>query len=266
MGYFDGAPLDRFRLDGKVAIITGAASGIGLAAAELFTKVGAQVVVADLNVEAADAAVAAIRSAGGAAIAVQCDVADEVSVKRMFDAANETFGAVDVLVNNAAGRSKAAFMEMTVDEWDQMHHICTRGSFICTREAVRQMKGAGKGGAIVNVSSAASLHPMIFNSTHYDSAKAGVNALTKDCAIEFAEFGIRVNAVLPGGTDTPGGAAIKGRTSLPARGPALTEGRRPMGRRGDPSELACAILFMASPASSFITGQLLAADGGFLVS
>ena len=258
--------LSAFGLEGQVAIITGAASGIGAATAGLFASVGARVVIGDLNPEGAEATAQAIRDAGNQAVGVACDVADEGSVQAMFAKANDIFGPVDVLVNNAAGRTKAAFMDMSVEEWDAMHRICTRGTFLCTREAVRQMAGAARGGAIVNISSVASVHPMIFNNAHYDSAKAGVNALTRDCAIEFAPQGIRVNAILPGGTDTEGSRKIQGVQDLPVRGPALTEGRRPMNRRGQTIELARAILFLASPASSYITGQLLAVDGGFLIS
>ena len=258
--------LEAYGLEGKTAIITGAASGIGAATAELFAQVGARVVIADLNGEGAEATADALRKAGGQALGLQADVTDEPSVQRVFAETREAFGPVDVLVNNAAGRTKAAFMEMSVAEWDAMHAVTVRSAFLCSREAIRQMIEAGNGGAIVNVSSAASVHPMIFNNTHYDSAKAGMNALTRDCAIEFAGHGIRVNAILPGGTDTQGSRNIQARADLPVRGPALTEGRRPMGRRAQPSELAQAILFMASPAASFVTGQLLAVDGGFLVS
>jgi len=258
--------LDCFVLAGRTSIVTGAASGIGRATAELFGALGSRVVVADLNGSAAEDVAGGIRERGGEALAVECDVADESSVKSAFAASREAFGPVDVLINNAAGRTKAAFMEMSVDEWDRMHHICSRGTFMCTREAVSQMIAAGNGGSIVNVSSIASIRPMIFNNTHYDSAKAGVNALTRDCAIEFAEHGIRVNAVLPGGTDTPGAQTIQGRVDLPVRGPALEGNRRPMQRRGEPVELARAILFFASPASSYVTGQLLGVDGGFMVS
>jgi NAD(P)-dependent dehydrogenase (short-subunit alcohol dehydrogenase family) len=258
--------LAAFGLDGKVAVVTGAASGIGAATAELFAGVGAKVVIGDLNGEGAEATAAAIRDAGGQAIGVQADVTDEVAVKALFDRARQEFGPVDVLVNNAAGRTKAAFMEMSVAEWDGMHAVTVRSAFLCSREAIRQMIDAGRGGAIVNISSVASVHPMIFNNAHYDSAKAGVNALTRDCAIEFAQHGVRVNAVLPGGTATPGSGKISTNAALPLKGPVLGEGRRPFGRQAQPSEMAHAILFLASPAASFITGQLLPVDGGFLVS
>jgi NAD(P)-dependent dehydrogenase (short-subunit alcohol dehydrogenase family) len=262
----DNQALESFRLDGRTALLTGAGSGIGEATARLFSAVGARIAIADLNGDAAEAVAASLRDEGRDAIGVACDVTDEHAVRAAFAAAADAFGTVDVLVNNAAGRTKAAFMDMSVAEWDAMHHVCTRGTFLCSREAIRGMIEAGRGGAIVNVSTVASERPMIFNNTHYDSAKAGVNAITRDCAIEFAAHGIRVNAVMPGGTDTPGSRTIQARADLPVRGPATTEGRRPMQRRGQPEELARAILFFASPASSYVTGQLLAVDGGYMVS
>lgn len=262
----DSAGTDAFKLAGKTALVTGAGSGIGAATAELFADVGARVAIADLSREAAEETAATICTAGGEAIAIQCDVADEGAVQAAFAATLSELGPADVLVNNAAGRTKAAFMKMSVTEWDAMHHICTRGTFLCMREAIRQMIGAEKGGSIVNISSVASERPMIFNNAHYDSAKAGVNALTRDAAIEFADRGIRVNAVLPGGTDTPGSRRIRSNPSLPMVGPARGEGRRPMGRMAQPVEIARAVLFFASPASSFVTGQLLAVDGGYMVS
>lgn len=258
--------LSCFDMTDRITVITGAASGIGLSTAELFADLGARVVIADLNGDAAREAAASITKDGGSAVGLACDVADEASVAQAFRTVLDELGPITCLVNNAAGRTKAAFMDMSVEEWDRMHHICTRGTFLCSREAIRQMIDAGQGGTIVNISTVASIRPMIFNNTHYDSAKAGVNAVTRDCAIEFASHGIRVNAIMPGGTDTPGGRAVQARADLPARGPALTEGRRPMNRRGQPIELAQAILFMASPASSYVTGQILGVDGGYMVS
>jgi 3-oxoacyl-[acyl-carrier protein] reductase len=258
--------LREYGLFGQVAIVTGSASGIGEATVRLFAAVGAKVVVADLNPEGAEAVATAIRAEGGEAMAVRADVGDEASVEAMFAAVEQAWGAVDVLVNNAAGRTKKEFMEMSVAEWDAMHQVCTRGTFLCSRLAVRQMIGAEKGGAIVNISSVASIRPMIFANAHYDSAKAGVNALTRDMAIEFAQHGIRVNAVLPGGTDTQGNRTMAQRSNVVIAGPAMVGGRRPMGRVGRPEELAQAILFLASPAASYITGQLLPVDGGYTVS
>jgi NAD(P)-dependent dehydrogenase (short-subunit alcohol dehydrogenase family) len=257
--------LNAFGLEGKVAVITGAASGIGKATAKLFAATGAKVVIADLNPDGARAVAEEIVAGGGTATGIACDVGVEADIKHLFAETAQKHGGVDVLVNNAAYRPKADFMEMSAEEWDRMHVINTRGTFLCMREAIRLMKAAGKGGAIVNISTIGTQHPTIFANTHYDSSKGGVNALTKTSAIEFAPDKIRVNAVLPGGTDTEGSRQIRA-SGFAAKGPITIPGRLPMARLAEPIELANAILFLASPASSYITGHLLPVDGGYLVS
>jgi NAD(P)-dependent dehydrogenase (short-subunit alcohol dehydrogenase family) len=252
-------PLAAFALTGKAAIVTGAGSGVGKATARLFAAAGAKVVLADINLPAAEAVAGELEGA----IAVHVDIADEASVQAMFAAALTAFGRVDVLVNNAAFRPKADFMEMSVEQWDHMHAVNTRGAFLCTREAVRAMRETG-GGAIVNVSSVSARRPTVFANTHYDSSKAGVDAITRACAVEFAGDGIRVNSVLPGGVDTEGGAAIRA-SGLVVKGPITMPGRVVLRRIAQPVELARAILFLASDASSFITGHELVVDGGYSV-
>lgn len=261
-----GARLARiFSLAGKTAIITGSGSGLGRATAALFAEVGAQMVVADLNLDAAKATVTQIESNGGTALAVQVDVADSQSVTAMFEATDRRFGGVDILVNNAAHRSKAEFFDMTVEQWDKMHEVCTRGTFLCSREAIKRMQAARKGGAIVNISSMSAAHTNLWGiNYHYDSAKRGVDALTQGLAGEFAAENIRINSVQPGAMNSEGGKNIS--ASFKIRGPAAGPGRIPMGRHCDPIEVAHAVLFLASPAASYVTGQLLAAEGGFLVS
>lgn len=253
------AALRPFSLDGKVAFITGAASGLGRATAELFLDVGARVVVADLDSEAARQTVEAF-GVGDRAMAVGIDVADEAAVKQAFAESAAAFGPLDVLVNNAAYRNKAETMTMCVEEWDRMQAVCTRGSFLCLRQAVEQMRG--RGGAIVNISSMSAQHPTIFPNMHYDAAKAGVDAITRLAAVEFAKDNIRVNSVLPGGMTTPGVAKMHAST-VAITGPATIPGRSVMGRAADPIEMARAVLFLASDAASYITGAELLVDGGF---
>ena len=252
--------LSAFALAGKVALVSGAASGLGLATARLFLEVGASVVRADLDGEAAAGAAAELEALGPV-LPVQMDVAEEASVEAGFAAAAQRFGGVDVLVNNAAYRMKADTMTMSVDEWDRMHAVNARGTFLCLRAAVRQMRTRG-GGAVVNVSSMSAQHPTIFPNMHYDSSTAGVDAITRLAALEFAKDKIRVNSVLPGGMDTGGGARIR-ETHVGMAGPALIPGRKPTGRIAQPIEMARAILFLASPAASYITGVELLVDGGF---
>lgn len=252
--------LDAFRLDGKVAFISGAASGLGAATAELFLAVGASVIIADLDADRAAEMAEKLASLGPVA-SCRVDVADEASVAAGFAEAAAKFGGVDILVNNAAYRPKAATMDMSVEQWDRMHAVNTRGAFLCLREAVRQMRGRG-GGSVVNISSMSAQRPTIFPNMHYDSSKAGLDAITRLAAVEFAGDGIRVNSVLPGGMDTKGGKDIRGGDVVIA-GPAVMPGRNPSGRMAQPIEVARAVLFLASPASSYITGVELLVDGGF---
>lgn len=260
--YVDGQTpaLAAFGLRGKTALITGAASGLGRATALLFLEVGAQVVIADLNEQAA-LSTATELAAFGPTLGVGVDVAEQASVSAAFTAAADAFGGVDILVNNAAYRSKADTMTMPVEEWDRMHAVNARGSFLCLREAVVQMRGKG-GGSIVNVSSMSAQHPTIFPNMHYDSSKAGIDAITRLAAVEFAKDNIRVNSILPGGMDTQGGANIRA-ANVAMAGPAVMPGRNPLGRMAQPVEMARAILFLASDAASYVTGVELLVDGGF---
>lgn len=259
--------LDAFRIDGRTAILTGAASGIGKATATLFAAAGARVVIADLDGAAARAAAEEI---GDGALGLECDVSEEVAVSSMFARAIDHFGGrLDILVNNAAYRKKADTMTMPVAEWDVMHAVIARGTFLCLRTAVNVMRGQGSG-AIVNISSVSARHPTIFSNMHYDSAKAGVDAITRAAAIEFAADGIRINSVQPGGTDTSGGRRISNGGDAGASpavcGPMVQPGRMALGRLASPLDQAHAILFLASDAAAYITGQHLAVDGGFSVS
>jgi NAD(P)-dependent dehydrogenase (short-subunit alcohol dehydrogenase family) len=253
-----------FSLEGKVALISGAAQGLGMEIAALFLDVGASVVLTDINGDAARATADEL-SAKGPVLGLAMDVADEAAVDAAFAAAASQFGGVDVLVNNAAYRKKASTMEMPVEEWDLMHAVCTRGTFLCLRAAVKQMRGRG-GGSIVNISSMSAQHPTIFPNMHYDSAKAGVDAITRLSAVEFARDGIRVNSVLPGGMATPGPdkmRAMESEGGPKIEGPALIPERQVLGRIAQPIEMARAVLFLASDAASYITGAELLVDGGF---
>jgi NAD(P)-dependent dehydrogenase (short-subunit alcohol dehydrogenase family) len=252
--------LAAFGLTGKRAMVTGGASGIGRATAELFAAAGARVLVSDLDGDGAKAVAAAI---GGDAEGMACDVGDEGAVRELFGRAGEMMGGLDVLANVAAYRRKADTMTMPVTEWDLMHDVTVRGVFLCMREAIGIMKGQENGGAIVNVSSISARHPTIFRNMHYDSAKAGVDAVTRAAAVEFAPK-IRVNSVQPGSTASPGAKAMS--AEFVAEGPMTLPGRIPLGRASQPLEQAYAILFLASPASAYITGHHLPVDGGYHVS
>jgi NAD(P)-dependent dehydrogenase (short-subunit alcohol dehydrogenase family) len=244
-----------FNLGGRVALVTGAGSGIGRETALLLASAGAIVVAADLNEEGAQQTVAQIEKAAGKSIAVRVDIGDEASIVAMFEAVHARLGRLDVLVNNAGIYPKTSFVDTSAEKWDRVLRVNLRGTFLCMREA---------GGSIINISSVASLQPVIFDNGDYGASKAGVNNLTKVAALEFAADRIRVNAVLPGGVATEGAAAS---TKVhQAHGPITQPGRMPLGRIGVAADIASAVLFFASPAADYVTGQLLAVDGGFQVS
>ena len=248
-----------YGLAGKRAIVTGGASGIGKATAILFAQAGATVLVADIDSAGAAATASEI---GSSAASTRCDIIDETSVEAMFATATATMGGVDVLANVAAYRRKADTMTMPMSEWDIMHEVTTRGTFLCMRGAIRIMQDQADGGTIVNVSSISARHPTIFRNMHYDSAKAGVDAITRAAAIEFGPK-IRVNSVQPGGTMTPGQKTIA--DDFTPAGPMTQPGRIPLQRWAEPIDQARAILFLASPASALITGHHVPVDGGYHV-
>lgn len=256
---------ERFGLDGQVALITGAGSGIGAETARLFCAAGADVVVADLDATAAENLARELDTAGHVALALCCDVREEDAVQRLIEDTLAHFGKIDILVNSAGIFPVDNFLETSIERWDNVQSVNLRGPFLCMREALRHMRSAGNGGRVINISSAASLLPTLYDEIPYNSSKAGLNMLTQAAAMEFAADGITINAVIPAFVVTEG--AIRSGTEGPQRrGPAMNPERRLLGRLGEPAEIANAVLFLASPAAAYITGHLLRADGGFTIS
>lgn len=246
------------RLANKIAVITGAGSGMGKAMAELFTAQGAKVVCADISGKQ-DEVAAAI---GGAAIGVHADVADEADVRRMIDAAEQKFGRLDVLINNAGfGGKMAPLHEQTAESWDRIHSVNLRGVFLCMKYGVASMLKTG-GGSIVNIASAAGVVGWKHHGI-YGAAKAGVNQLTKAAALDYAGHKIRVNAIEPGTIWTGLVSQSKEHPEPPA-GVARLAGI-PLDRWGLAREIAAAALFLASDEASYITGVLLPVDGGYCI-
>ena len=222
-------------------------------------------ILADREIDLAEKLATELRTQGHTAMAISFDVREEEDVRRLIAQTIEHYEKIDILVNCAGIFPVDSFLETSIERWDNVQAINLRGPFLCMREALKHMRAAGNGGRVVNVSSAASLLPTLYDEIPYNSSKAGLNMLTQAAAMEFAADGITINAVIPAFVVTEG--AIRSGTEGPQRrGPAMNPERRLMGRLGEPADIANAILFLASPAASYITGHLLRADGGFTIS
>ena len=251
-----------FDLGGKVAIVTGAGSGIGHAIARYFARAGAAVVIADRNAPHGERVAAELREAGSQSIAIETDVSDEAAVQAMVAHTVARFGALDVLVNDAGIFPFTPISRMTLADWERVQDVNLRGTFLRTREAAQRMRGQGRGGRIINISSIDALHPSSIGLAHYDASKGGVNMFTRSAALEFGHDGITVNAILPGSIATEGAAEASSGTNVDMT--AFTK-RIVLGRTGTPEDIAGAALFLAGKAASYITGQFLIVDGGFLI-
>lgn len=258
-----------FDLQGKVAIVTGGALGVGQAIAYLLAEAGAAIVIADTNLEAAEATAATITQAGGRALAIRADVSNATDAQAIVISTATTYGRLDYLVNNAGIFPFAPVLELTEHQWDRVLDINLKGSFFFAQAAARQIVAEGHDGAIVNIASIDGLHPT-GNLAHYDASKGGLIMLTKSLAKELGPKHIRVNAIAPGSINTPGARAAM--SAVPAASveseqetsKAFLE-RIPLGRSGEPDDVATAALFLLSPAAAYITGSLLVVDGGYLV-
>jgi NAD(P)-dependent dehydrogenase (short-subunit alcohol dehydrogenase family) len=244
------------RLDGKVCVITGAGGGMGREAALVFSEEGAQVCVADVNEEAAHQTASEARDA----FAIQCNVADEASVKQMLEATNDRYGGIDVLYNNAgiSPNDDGSILDTTTDAWDRVQDVNTKGVFLCCKHGIPYLLER-KGGSVINVASFVAIVGAATSQISYTASKGAVLSMTRELAVQFARDNVRVNALCPGPVETPLLLSIFGDD------PAALERRRahwPTGRLAKPREVVNGALFLASDESSYVTGATFLVDGG----
>lgn len=245
--------------ENNVALVTGAGSGMGLATAKAFAEAGAAVVLADIHEHAVRSAAEALVSAGHQAMAVRCNVADEAEVAAMIEQTVSTFGRLDAAYNNAGVQSPAVeTADASGEEFDRVIEINLRGVWNCMKYELRQMREQG-GGAIVNCSSIGGLIGLPGRAL-YHASKHGVIGLTKSAALEYASRGIRINAVCLGTIETPVVADMIAKEAITLEDLVSDQ---PIGRLGRPEEIAAAVLWLCSPAASFVIGHALMVDGGY---
>ncbi|ODT14721.1 MAG: 7-alpha-hydroxysteroid dehydrogenase [Kaistia sp. SCN 65-12] len=245
-----------FRLDGDVAIVTGAAAGIGRGIAETFARVGASVVVTDLKQAGADEVARGIVASGGKAIGLECDVTDETHRETVIEAALRAFGRITILVNNAGGGGLKPF-DMPMRDFEWAFDLNVFSLFRLAQLAAPHMREAG-GGAVLNISSMAGENKNV-RMASYGSSKAAVNHLTRNIAFDLGPMGIRVNAIAPG--------AIKTQALMTVLTPEIEQAmlkHTPLGRLGETQDIANAALFLCSPAAAWVSGQVLTVSGGGL--
>ncbi|GCE27381.1 2-deoxy-D-gluconate 3-dehydrogenase [Dictyobacter alpinus] len=250
---------DLFNLKGQVAIVTGGALGIGQGIAFRLAEAGATVMITDINPEAAQSTVAQIKESGGTAASMMANVANLGDEKHAIEETIKIFGRLDILVNNAGIFPFAPALEVTEQLWDKVMGVNLKGLFFTTQAAAREMIKQGHGGKIINIASIDALHPSGML-VHYDTSKGGVAMMTKSLALEFGPKNILVNAIAPGGIQTPGASSPDTSEELLK---AFTA-RIPLRRMGIPDDIAKAALFLASDMASYMNGSLIVIDGGYL--
>jgi gluconate 5-dehydrogenase len=249
-----------FRLQGKVAIVTGGSRGLGRIMAEGLAEAGANVVLCARKLEACEESAEALRSMGAKCLALRCDVTEPADVQTLVERTVDELGRVDVLVNNAGYAWEAPFEKVTLEQWSRTFAVNATGTFLCSQEAGRRMieQGSGKIVNILSVAGMASVDPRLADSVPYSASKGAVAALTRDLARKWCLYNVNVNAIAPGYFATKMSQYL-----IEHRREALMNSI-PMGRLGEPDEIKGVVVFLASPAADYITGQILAVDGGVL--
>lgn len=254
---------DLFNLKEKVAVVTGGRRGMGRTHCLSLADAGARVVVSDISKEDCQKVVEEIEEKGGEAIAVECDISKKEEVENLMEQAKEAYGGVDILVNNAGIVDFKSFFELTEEDWDRIIDVNLKGYFLCTKAAAELMKERGEGN-IINIGSIAMGQAGIGfpNATPYVASKGGIAGMTESLAIDLAPYGIRINAIAPGFIETPMVDPVK----EDEEGVNAIISKLPFKRAGQPEEISSVVLFLASDASSYMTGAIINVDGGWLAS
>jgi NAD(P)-dependent dehydrogenase (short-subunit alcohol dehydrogenase family) len=250
---------DLFRLEGKTAIVTGGGRGLGQQMAEALAEAGAKVVLCSRKLEACQEVKQVIEAKGGEALALACDVTNPDEVERVVAAAEEAFGTVDIVVNNSGTTWGAPPEDMPVDKFERVMDVNVKGTFLMAQAAGKRMIQRGTGGRIINIASVAGLvggHPDYMQTVGYNASKGAVITMTKDLAVNWARHNIQVNAIAPGWFPTK-----MSRPLLDRYGEQMLS-HIPMARFGRPDDLKGVVVFLASPAAAYITGQVIVVDGG----
>jgi len=264
---------DLIDLTGKTAIVTGGALGIGRGIAYRLAEAGANVLISDINEEAARKTETEFKKKGFKVKAIKADASKVEEANRTVDTAVREFGSLDILVNNAGIYPMAPALESSEGLWNKVFDLNVKGVFFHSQAAAKKMKELGKKGKIINLASVDAYHPT-GNLAHYDASKGGVVMMTKALALELADHNIQVNAIAPGGISTEGSATISGEAMEDMRrsgmGPEQIQetftARIPLKRMGNPDDIGKAALFLASDLSSYMTGSTIKVDGGYLLS
>lgn len=258
---------DLINLQGKTAVVTGGAAGIGFAIVYRLAEAGASVVIADIEADGSQA-LHALNECGLTAAYIKCNVGSEQEIVKMTDEAASRCGGIDILVNNAGIFPHIYLQQTAASDFERVLSINLTGTFLCSREASRHMIAQRRGGCIINIASIDAVHPSASGLTAYDASKGGVLTLTKSMAKELGNHSIRVNAIAPGGivtggvkTQTSGEGDRRGRAELKAFLAHMA-----LGRMGRPDEIARVALFLASDLAGYMTGSMVTVDGGYLIS
>ena len=255
--------LDLFRLDGKTAVITGGGRGLGEYMANALSDVGANVVVCSRKLEACEGVKQEIKARGGKALALACDITKPSDVANVLDETEKTFGAIDILVNNSGATWGMPPEDMPLEQFERVVDINVKGTFIMSQAVGKTMIARGQGGTIVNIASVAGLvggNPKYIQAVGYHASKGAVVNMTRDLATSWARYGITVNAIAPGWFPTKMSRGLLDKYEQQMLSDI------PLQRFGEPNDIKGVIVFLASPAAAYVTGQILVVDGGSIAS